>query len=121
PLVAASRAARAATFGPTERIRSPRRIAETRTVLGRDGTAAAAWIEGTGRRERVVAAIRPDATRPWERGTPLSSLGEIDGTEPLTIDGDSAGNLVALWARRDGDRLRIQRAEYRAPSNVTRR
>lgn len=121
PLVAVSRAARAATFGPTELLRSPRRISDTRAVLGRDGAAAVAWIEGVGRREYVVAAIRPDTTRPWERGSRLSTPGEIDRTEPLALAGDGAGNLVALWTRRDGDRFRIERAEYRAPSTASRR
>ncbi len=114
PLGAASRAASALFFGPSEELQAPRRAEALGAALAASGSANVIWVQGVGRTQRVLTTTRPSVARPWGAPEAISSAGEIDiqGAPAIAVDAD--GDAIAVWSRRVDGRFRVERAEYRA-------
>ena len=73
--------------------------------MGSDGHAAVVWHRSDGSNDRVEAAVAPPG---GAFGTPQVISASGSGAFSAHVAVDRAGNAVAVWARNDGQRSRIQ-------------
>lgn len=93
--------------------------AEPQVAFSAHGDAIAVWRQGSSYHHIkgvVQAAFRPATTGIWQAPVVLSSADE--DAQPARLAMDSAGNAIAVWATKDGNRCDVQVAMRTAATGI---